>query len=99
MLRQVYNETDDWWCQAAGWTDWSSVQNYDAVKCVVRGAGEERCAAGGAGWDRTSVTLHSPRAAVMESDNLQSSLPPIQDIVKEGWLMKRGEVIKNWRPR
>ena len=20
-------------------------------------------------------------------------------IVKEGWLMKRGEVIKNWRPR
>ena len=20
-------------------------------------------------------------------------------VVKEGWLMKRGEVIKNWRPR
>merc|ERR1719436_137082 len=39
----------------------------------------------------------------MESDNLQSSPPPPppqhQDIVKEGWLMKRGEVIKNWRPR
>ena len=23
----------------------------------------------------------------------------IVTIVKEGWLMKRGEVIKNWRPR
>ena len=48
--------------------------------------------------DRTSVTIQSLRAPDMESDNLQFS-PTHQDIVKEGWLMKRGEVIKNWRPR
>ena len=44
---------------------------------------------------RQSVTPH------MESDNLQpaQAQPHNEDIVKEGWLMKRGEVIKNWRPR
>ena len=48
-----------------------------------------------------SVRPESLLTADMESDNLQSSPPPPphQDIVKEGWLMKRGEVIKNWRPR
>ena len=83
--------------------DWTGARNYDAVKCVVRGEerrGEVcswRCRAG---CDRTSVRLHLLLTADMESDNLQSSPPPThRDIVKEGWLMKRGEVIKNWRPR
>ena len=47
-----------------------------------------------------TVSLQSLLATDMEeSENIQPAPPPSQDIVKEGWLMKRGEVIKNWRPR
>ena len=35
-----------------------------------------------------------------EIDMEETEADTVKDfIVKEGWLMKRGEVIKNWRPR
>ena len=35
----------------------------------------------------------------MESSEVNKAEEAVINIVKEGWLMKRGEVIKNWRPR
>ena len=34
-----------------------------------------------------------------EDEETSQSSPRSPSIVKEGWLMKRGEVIKNWRKR
>ena len=34
-----------------------------------------------------------------ETDNLENADEASPVIVKEGWLMKRGEHFKNWRPR
>ena len=34
-----------------------------------------------------------------DEETSQQSSPRSPSIVKEGWLMKRGEVIKNWRKR
>ena len=35
----------------------------------------------------------------IESSEVNKAEEAVINIVKEGWLMKRGEVIKNWRPR
>ena len=34
-----------------------------------------------------------------EMENLENVKEAVPVIVKEGWLMKRGEHFKNWRPR